>query len=180
MSSKISIRNAANAKIGLLRMIKYVTANSPVMEMVELGCYVGDSTEIFAQHVGLIHAVDPWVNGYDDNDAASHQHPMEKIEAQFDQMVNIYPNIMKHKMTSDTALALFDDQSLDLVYIDALHTYEGARDDIARYRPKVATGGWLCGHDYQPRFAGVIKAVDEAGGPEKVFKDTSWVMRVKQ
>lgn len=180
MTTPISIRNAKNAKLGLERMIKYVNSISPVKVMVELGCYVGDSTEIFAKHFDIVHAVDPWVNGYDDNDAASFQHIMAKIEAQFDEMAAKYKSIVKYKMTSEEALDAFKDQSVDLVYVDALHTYRGARDDIARYLPKIRPGGWLCGHDYQQRFAGVIKAVDEAGGPDKVFKDTSWAIRVPE
>ena len=39
-------------------------------------------------------------------------------------------------------------------------------------------GGVLCGHDYQGRFPGVIKAVDEFRRPDKIFKDTSWMVQL--
>jgi predicted O-methyltransferase YrrM len=57
------------------------------------------------------------------------------------------------------------DGSLDFVFIDADHSYDSVKDDIARWAPKVRTGGWVGGHDYHPRkWPGVVKAVDEAFG----------------
>ena len=58
----------------------------------------------------------------------------------------------------------FEDGSLDFVFIDADHSYNGCRADIEAWYPKVRKGGWLCGHDYKnvdyPCF-GVEQAVDE-------------------
>jgi hypothetical protein len=45
---------------------------------------------------------------------------------------------------------LFEDNSLDFVYIDANHTYEGVKEDIKYWYPKVKPGGLLLGHDYLP------------------------------
>ncbi len=52
------------------------------------------------------------------------------------------------------------DGSLDFVFIDADHTYEGCRADILAWAPKLKETGWLLGHDYH-RYPGVQKAVDE-------------------
>ena len=41
------------------------------LAMVELGCYKGDSTEVWAQNFGTVYAIDPWECGYDDKDGAS-------------------------------------------------------------------------------------------------------------
>ena len=41
------------------------------------------------------------------------------------------------------------DGSLDLVYIDAGHSFDDVKADIAAWWPKVADGGVLCGDDYQ-------------------------------
>lgn len=68
-------------------------------------------------------------------------------------------------MTSQMASGLFGDGSIDVVFIDADHSYEGVRQDIEWWHPKVAPGGWIGGHDYgnpDPRFGGVDRAVDEA------------------
>jgi hypothetical protein len=58
------------------------------------------------------------------------------------------------------------DGELDFVYLDADHTYEAVKADIAAWWPKVRVGGTLGGHDYIgiERFGvtfGVIRAVDE-------------------
>jgi len=59
-------------------------------------------------------------------------------------------------LPSVEAAKYFDDHSLFMVYIDALHTYEACREDIAAWRKKVQPGGMLAGHDYG------------WGGPDKV------------
>lgn len=46
------------------------------------------------------------------------------------------------------AARVFDDGSLDIVYLDADHSYEAVRGDIAAWWPKVKSDGWLMGHDY--------------------------------
>lgn len=49
---------------------------------------------------------------------------------------------------------------LDLVYIDANHTYEEVKKDMEAWYPKVRKGGILSGDDYH-YYDGVVKAVDE-------------------
>jgi len=58
-------------------------------------------------------------------------------------------------------------ETVDLLHIDAGHSYEECRDDLTRWVPKVNPGGALCVHDYgKARKAGldrpeVQQAVDE-------------------
>lgn len=69
------------------------------------------------------------------------------------------------KARSTEAVMEIDDRSLDLVFIDADHSYEGCLADIRAWLPKVKPGGWIGGHDYHnpdPNFRfGVDRAVDE-------------------
>jgi hypothetical protein len=62
------------------------------------------------------------------------------------------------------AAAQIADASLDFVFIDADHGYEGCSADIAAWWPKVKAGGLVGGHDYEntdfPKF-GVTRAVNE-------------------
>jgi hypothetical protein len=55
-----------------------------------------------------------------------------------------------------------EDAWADFVFVDAAHSYEAVKADIAVWQPKVRTGGWFGGHDYHPSHPGVVKAVDEA------------------
>jgi predicted O-methyltransferase YrrM len=65
---------------------------------------------------------------------------------------------------SDEAAKSIPDGSLDFVFIDADHSYEGCKRDIATWWPKVRAGGVVGGHDYEnvdfPKF-GVTQAVNE-------------------
>jgi cephalosporin hydroxylase len=40
------------------------------------------------------------------------------------------------------------DGSLDFAYLDADHSYAGVMKDLQAWRPKIRSGGMLCGHDY--------------------------------
>lgn len=53
-----------------------------------------------------------------------------------------------------------------LIFIDADHSYESVRQDIAWAKQNSA--GIICGHDYSPSFPGVMQAVHEVGGPDEV------------
>lgn len=66
------------------------------------------------------------------------------------------------KSSTSDFLKTIPDDSLDFVYIDADHSYEGVKTDIDLSINKVKSGGYIMGHDYvSPRFEGVVRAVDE-------------------
>ncbi len=48
-----------------------------------------------------------------------------------------------------------------LIFVDGLHTFEQCTRDAARYAPMVRPGGVMIFHDFDPRFAGVMRAVLE-------------------
>lgn len=74
----------------------------------------------------------------------------------------------------------FEDGSLDFVFIDADHSYEGCRADIAAWMPKIKPGGLLSGHDYDhPDFPfGVKHAVDELGLKVELGDDMTWFIQL--
>jgi len=60
---------------------------------------------------------------------------------------------------SAKAAELYQDNSVDFVFIDADHSYEAVKKDIIAWMPKIKEGGILAGHDvYWPD---VNKAVKE-------------------
>lgn len=74
---------------------------------------------------------------------------------------------------------LFADGSLDVVFIDACHTYEGTKAQMELYRAKLKPGGLLCGHDYCDTFLGVIQAVDELHPERQLVPGGSlWAIRL--
>ena len=47
-----------------------------------------------------------------------------------------------------TAARLFDDQSLDFIFVDARHDFCAVLQDLTTYWPKLKPGGIFAGHDY--------------------------------
>jgi cephalosporin hydroxylase len=76
--------------------------------------------------------------------------------------------IIPIRMHSVQAAKLFDDESIDFIFIDADHKYESVKADLLAWYPKVKQGGIIAGHDYiaapqdNLKFnLGVSRAVDE-------------------
>ena len=81
-------------------------------------------------------------------------------------------------MTSIEAARLIPDNQMDFVFIDADHSYENVKIDIHQWLPKVKSGGFLTGHDWD--WETVRKAVDECIGevdPGYPKNDFVWVWR---
>ena len=137
---------------------------------VEIGCSMGESTEIAAQFFDKLYCVDSW------------EGPPAEEEC-FNRRALILPNVVKIKARSPEVTGPFSDGFFDVVYIDADHRYDAVMADIAAWAPKVKVGGWVTGHDYGSYWGpdtdnGVAAAVDAVyGKPDKVFEDSSWVVR---
>jgi hypothetical protein len=67
---------------------------------------------------------------------------------------------------SEIAAIRVPDESLDFVFIDADHSYDGVSKDIRVWMPKLKRGGLLSGHDYdnpnEVNGKEVKRAVDDA------------------
>lgn len=66
-----------------------------------------------------------------------------------------------YKGRSSDFLSKLPDGSLDFVYIDGDHSFKGVSSDLNLSRTKVKKNGIISGHDYCPRFSGVMKALDD-------------------
>ena len=80
------------------------------------------------------------------------------------------------KGDSTESASLYEDESLDFVFIDASHDYESIKKDITAWFPKVKIGGLFAGHDYAPPYPGIIRAVNGLLSKEevRVFQSTCW------
>jgi hypothetical protein len=71
-------------------------------------------------------------------------------------------NIHVVKQDSVGFLNSLEDNTLDFVYIDTVHTYEQCIQELNAARRVVKNNGLICGHDYmRERFPGVCQAVEE-------------------
>ena len=146
---------------------------------VEIGVRLGRYSEYLLKNTKLskLYSVDPWVSiprtiYYD----IANTNQLTQTIIYFQTIVRLSRFKTRSiilRMFSIEASSLFQDNSLDFVYIDANHSYEGCKEDIKTWYPKVKKGGILAGHDYlngimDNTLFGVKRAVDEVF--EKVSK----------
>lgn len=78
-------------------------------------------------------------------------------------------NVHIIKGYSSVKLNSFENDFLDLVYIDASHEYQDVKSDLNISYNKVKNDGFICGHDYnESRFPGVYRAVNEFCGEKNL------------
>lgn len=152
---------------------------------VELGVSTGRTTMYLCAtiHDIRITAVDTWTPrpsndqpGQQDYVDWPHSESLTRLELFNDQMFNKRIEIVR----KDTVLAAqdFADGAFDFVFVDADHSFEGCKNDIAAWMPKVRKGGMICGHDYN--WPTVAAAVQSFGFPNiAVFGDNVWVHQIK-
>ena len=75
---------------------------------------------------------------------------------------------------STEAAAVFEADSVDALFLDGDHSYEGVRADLNAWIPKLRQGAILAGHDYA--YPGVRQAVRDRFGGVEVCNGT-WVVR---
>lgn len=78
------------------------------------------------------------------------------------------------RLKSVEASRLYDDESVDIIFIDACHDYESVKEDIIHWLRKVKIGGILAGHDYN--WSGVKTAVHEMIGEKNIVSENGcWI-----
>ena len=83
-------------------------------------------------------------------------------------------NLEQHHIDKDQFYNQYQGPAPSLVFLDAIHTYEATRDDILW--AKKVNAEVICGHDYNKDLhPGVVKAVDEFGGPRQIV-ESLWVL----
>lgn len=158
---------------------------------VELGAWKGKSTsfivtEIIKRNKKVnFYTVDTFegeTKGSDDyeNSTYSLYNLSEIYQVFLDNTKHIkkYFEVIKGKSCESSSL--FEDLSIDAIFIDAGHSYESVKMDISKWYPKMKKSSIMAGHDYTSSWPGVIKAVDEFfGKPDKV-ENFCWFKHIKK
>lgn len=142
-----------SAWLGHLPFAAWVIQEVSPKIFVELGTHYGHSYFSFCQSVDEARlptkcfAVDTWqgdahAGQYEDEifltvNAHNHEH-----YAGFSRLL---------RMTFDEAATHFSNESIDLLHIDGLHTYEAVRNDFETWLPKLAPGAVVMLHDTHVR-----------------------------
>lgn len=127
----------------------------------EIGVGGGTFSDLICQHnPGVkLYGIDAWepYEGYIDFTDPAY---LEKDYLKAKQTLEPY-DVTLMKMYSMDAVKLFEDGSLDFVYIDANHLSPWVDNDIREWSKKVKSGGIVSGHDYIYTHRPVMEAVDE-------------------
>ena len=76
---------------------------------------------------------------------------------------------------SVSASRLFGVASLEWVHLDARHDYASVKADIEAWRPKIKSGGWLSGDDYdEAKWPEVVQAVNDVLPGAKAWGNHQW------
>jgi len=159
----------------------------------ELGVYKGMTLIYQLARFKELHmlAVDTWTphvqeadvpspegfRSYEEDDLDAYLQTIQRRIAELDAVDRC--EIMR--MTTDRAADFVAPQSIDFVFIDADHTYEGVKNDILRWAPKIREGGMLLGHDANnPPFPGVNKALDELLPGWEAGHDHTWMIEIEK
>lgn len=156
------------------------------MKVAEVGVAEGCTTihvvGIIKKNNGHLYAID-WFMGNTEVPDREHPHGYNSDESIVDYKFNFFYNRLRSLFSSEEEMDKYvtiikgdsskmsenlEDDSLDICYIDAGHSYEFVKKDIQSYYPKVKSGGILGGHDYGHGHPEVVRAVNEAFG-EKVY-----------
>lgn len=161
--------------------------NKPHRIGAEIGVWKGYTTQYLLKHlrsIGQYYAIDPWTLNNDYKNSMNSE-SMKKQAENIEKVFNTYKrNVREFKervitirKTSEEASFLIEDESLDFVFIDGIHTYEYVSKDIKLWLPKLKDGGLLSGHDYEREdgnSTGVKKAVDEIFPKIEIGSNNVW------
>lgn len=134
------------------------------MKIAEIGNHYGESTLIFGSFnfVHKLYCVDKW-------------RPPEIIKR-----LECIKNVIFLNGDSVEQSEKIQDNSLDMVYIDAAHDYDSVIADLNAWYPKVKSGGFISGHDYHDVFD-VKKAIGDFNKNYnlkiKTYMDASFLMQ---
>lgn len=117
---------------------------------VEIGVFKGElSNYILNKWDGVLYMVDVWRElGEEYSDSSNIKFHSDAYAETMNNIKGFENRAIMIRSTSKDAIKLFQDQSLDFVYIDANHAYDFVKEDLELWFPKLKKGGMFSGHDY--------------------------------
>lgn len=133
---------------------------------IEIGVGEGNYSNSILQNTNIkkLYSIDIWeLNQFNPDPVGSYNRVLERFK---DYIVKGRSECIKSN--SKNALGRFQDESIDFIYIDGDHSYEGVMNDL-QYYSKLKKGGVICGHDYSDSWPGTVKAVNEFFKDKTIF-----------
>lgn len=152
---------------------EWVVAEHPwYRKFVEVGVWKGHSITKLASLLleregATVWAVDLWEQVWDKLEPAKQERDRDEIPLLYEiyklNLEEAGVRHMIHDIQQDSAEAalLFENGTVDFVFIDADHRYHAVRRDVLAWLPKVRLGGMLAGHDWDEVKPAVLSVIPE-------------------
>lgn len=165
--------------------LQRILRKNGVVTVIQVGCWYGKSTICIAKAIpaeGKIYAIDSWI-GYPAEIYRDTFHAFERFVS------NVTHEGVEHKivpirMTSLQANRLLRKSvnSVDMIYLDADHSYDAVLADLKAWSPYLKSGGIFCGNAYSKNgeTAAILRAVKEfarENGRRLVVNGYFWRLR---
>ena len=163
------------------QLIEAFCAPAIDLQLVEIGVARGGHSrhllDNFGSSIKHLHGVDPYIHGYDNTDefSAKSQEEMDYLYC----WVHSYckdPKFTLLRSSSLYASCLFQNESIDAIYIDGDHSHVGVSTDIKAWLPKIKQGGLIAGDDFD-HFAGTRQAVTELLPQYELSENDTWYFK---
>ena len=143
----------------------------------EVGVFKGEFSQyILKRKPSQLHLIDPW-ESITEMPLRCYAKPQEEMDKMYESVCKLFEKqncVYLERGYSEPVSKKYDDCFFDWVYIDANHSYEYVKQDLALWYPKVKIGGWLCGDDYRKNDRmkwGVVEAVQEFVTEREMIED---------
>lgn len=175
-----------NMEVQYRKLLDHVPINGI---FVELGCWKGKSTAFLlteAANDGIprkIYTVDNFIgsNNTEEERKVYNNVNQQALFLTFLDNIKSVSSVLTDLLRCDSSEAAkqFDYNSVDVIFIDAGHSYQNVKADIEAWLPKMKKGGIMAGHDYNKSWPGVIQAVNELLGEENITVENScWFYKI--
>jgi hypothetical protein len=118
---------------------------------VEIGTYEGEyASEILKIWKGDLYLIDIWrkINNAEYSDSCNRLDYINVMHTCCKNISGYEDRCHMIRTSSRNAVKLFNDESLDFIYLDANHKYEFVKADIKLWFSKLRKGGVFAGHDF--------------------------------
>lgn len=157
-------------------------AHKPAV-FVEIGSFLGKSTAYMAQEIKrrlkpvTFYAVDPWkATGGSRGVVSEVERAGGDLFPEWQRNMSrcgVIDYVTPLQMPSVEAAGRFQDGTVDFVFVDGDHSYEGCLADIKAWLPKLKPGGVMAGHD--KHLDGVPRAIRETFGTKYRTWENCWI-----
>ena len=126
------------------------------LKIAELGVFEGEFSKIINEvcQPKELYLVDLFEGYFGSGDKNRKNYHYVQLESEMEKLIDYFKTDNKVKIIKSSTtdfLNNLEKDYLDIVYIDADHSYTSVLNDLELSYPKIKSGGMICGHDYVPK-----------------------------